>query len=159
MALDLSTFFSILDESYFLVIPLLAILLYYKKDKNVFSFISAFVVLYIVSEVLKFLVAQPRPCAGLPGCEAGYGFPSSHATTLTGPYLFLVQYKYLRFLYPVWLVLVLFGRLYLDQHTLIQVGAGVIVSLVIGYVIYRYRDRVNGLALKALSILHIRPNM
>jgi membrane-associated phospholipid phosphatase len=159
VALDLATFFSVMDESYFVVIPILAIWLYYKKDKNVFSFASAFVILYIVSEALKMIVAQPRPCAGLPGCEPGYGFPSSHATTLTGPYLFLSGYKYLRWLYPVWLVLVLYGKFYLDQHTPVQLLAGIVISLALGYVIYLYRGRINGLALSFLARIGINPRL
>lgn len=151
MALDLTAFFSVLDESYFVVIPALAIWLYYKKDKNVFSFVSAFIILYIVADVLKMLIAQPRPCAGLPGCEPGYGFPSNHATTLTGPYLFLAGYRYLRWLYPIWLVFVLYGRLYLNQHTPVQVLAGIIISLVLAYVIYRYREKINKAELGILS--------
>ena len=151
MTLDLTTFFSILDKSYFVVIPILAIWLYYKRDKNVFSFVSAFIILYVVSDVLKMLIAQPRPCAGLPGCESGYGMPSNHAGTLTGPYLFLAGYKYLRWLYPVWLVFVLFGRVYLNQHTPLQVLAGIAVSLILGYAIYRYRERINRIALSIIS--------
>ncbi len=151
VAFDLTSFFSVIDESYFVVIPVLAIWLYYKKDKNVFSFVPAFIILYVVSEVLKMLIAQPRPCAGLPGCESGYGMPSSHATTLTGPYLFLTGYKYLRWLYPVWLAFVLFGRVYLNQHTPAQVLAGIAVSLVLGYAIYRYRERINGIAMSVVS--------
>ncbi|MDE1854846.1 MAG: phosphatase PAP2 family protein [Candidatus Micrarchaeota archaeon] len=151
MAFDLTAFFSVLDESYFVVIPLLAIWLYYKKDKNVFSFVSAFIILYVVADVLKMLIAQPRPCAGLPGCEPGYGMPSNHATALTGPYLFLMGYRYLRWMYPVWLIFVLFGRVYLDQHTLVQVLAGMAISLILGYVLYRYKERINGIAMSVIS--------
>ena len=151
MTFDLTAFFSILDESYFVVVPILAIWLYYKKDKNVFSFVSAFIILYVVSDVLKMLIAQPRPCAGLPGCEAGYGMPSNHAGTLTGPYVFLIGYKYLRWMYPLWLVFVLYGRLYLNQHTPAQVLAGIVISLALAYVIYRYREKINRIAMSILS--------
>lgn len=150
---SLTALMVLLSESFIVVIPLLALWLYHRKDKNVFSFVSAFVLFYAVAELLKVLIAQSRPCIGLPGCEPGFGFPSSHATALAGPYLFLTEYKYLRFLYPVWLFLVLFGRIYLGQHTLIQVLAGVVISLVLGYVIYYYRKRVNN---AFISHLHIK---
>jgi undecaprenyl-diphosphatase len=145
-------------ESFFIVLPLVAIWLYYRKDKNVFSFVFAAVGLFIVGEVIKMIVMEPRPCS-LPqlswinhvGCESGFSFPSNHAMTLTGPILFLRGYTYLRWLYAIWLVLILFGRVYLGQHYLTDVLAGMVISIAIAYIVYRYRERIDRIALGIAS--------
>lgn len=154
----LNSLMSLLAVSFLVVLPLVAIWLYYRKDKNVFSFIVAIVVLYIVGDLLKHIFLEPRPCS-LPGfgwinqvgCETGFAFPSDHAMTLTGPILFLKGYGYLRWLYGIWLALILFGRVYLGQHYLTDVLAGMIISIVLAYLIYRYRDRIDGIALRILD--------
>ncbi len=149
-----------LAASFLVVLPLVAVWLYYKKDRNVFSFAVAVVVLYIIGDIIKNIVMEPRPCS-LPqlswinhvGCEAGFSFPSNHAMTLTGPILFVKGYRYLRWLYFVWLALILFGRVYLGQHYLTDVIGGIVLSLVFGYALYRYRERINALCMRILSRL------
>lgn len=149
-----------LAASFLVVLPLVAVWLYYKKDRNVFSFAVAVVVLYIIGDIIKNIVMEPRPCS-LPqlswinhvGCEAGFSFPSNHAMTLTGPILFVKGYRYLRWLYFVWLALILFGRVYLGQHYLTDVIGGIVLSLVFGYALYRYRERINALCMLILSRL------
>ena len=49
----------------------------------------------------------------------------------------------------VWLVLILFGRIYLGLHYLTDVIAGAALSIVVAYIIYRYRDYIN----KALNAI------
>jgi membrane-associated phospholipid phosphatase len=73
--------------------------------------------------------------------------------TLTGPILFVKGYRYLRWLYFVWLALILFGRVYLGQHYLTDVIGGIVLSLVFGYALYRYRERINALCMRILSRL------
>ena len=87
-------------ESYFVVLPLILIYLIYKKDRNVFVFAVAGLLLYIIGDIIKMIVREPRPCS-LQGaeyiqnyCDTGYSFPSNHATVLTGLALF-INYKYL----------------------------------------------------------------
>ncbi len=142
----------LLAESFFAVIPAVVLYMYFRKDKNVYSFIVAFVLFYAVSELLKFLFAEPRPCAasGLDwinsaACESGFAFPSNHALTLTGLAFFFKNYRYLRVLYLVWLLVVLFGRVYLGQHYLTDVLAGAILSIGLYYLISVYKNRINGL--------------
>ena len=134
-----------LAESFLIVIPLVVIYMYFKKDKNVFSFVVLFFVLYIIGEAIKYIVKEPRPC-NVPslswinniGCESSFSFPSSHATVLTGLALFTLPYKYLRYLYLAWLIVVLFGRVYLGLHYLSDVIAGVIISILVVWPIYKY---------------------
>lgn len=146
-------------ESYYVVLAAIAVFLFIKKDKNVFAFAVATVVLFIISDLLKMLVQEPRPCqvetfSWLNGmCESGFGFPSNHATVLTGIYLFVKGYRYLNVLYVIWLLVILFGRVYLGAHYLSDVIAGIVISLVGTAVIYKYKDQINSLGLKALKPL------
>ena len=132
-------------ESFLIVIPLVVIYMYIRKDKNVFSFVILFFVLYIIGEVIKYIVKEPRPCS-VPalswinnmGCESSFSFPSNHATVLTGLTFFTLPYKYLRYLYLAWLIVVLFGRVYLGLHYLSDVIAGIIISIVVVWPVYKY---------------------
>lgn len=137
-----------IGESFLIVIPLVLLYMYLKKDKNVFSFVALFIALYIVGEVIKLIVREPRPC-NVPnlswinsiGCESSFSFPSNHATVLTGVALFTSSYRYLRILYVIWLLLVLFGRVYLGLHYLTDVIAGAIISLAIAWPVYKYYSK------------------
>ncbi|MCW6159909.1 MAG: phosphatase PAP2 family protein [Candidatus Micrarchaeales archaeon] len=140
-------------ESFFIVLPFLALYLVWKRDNDVYSFILAAVVLFALGEVLKYIFQEARPCSlsslswiNHPVCESGFAFPSNHAITLTGLIFFLKRYRILQVLYIIWLVVILFGRIYLGQHYLTDVVAGAIISLIIGYVIYHYRNKVYALA-------------
>ncbi|MGI0141607.1 MAG: phosphatase PAP2 family protein [Candidatus Micrarchaeales archaeon] len=138
-----------LAESFYVVLAAIIIYLYIKKDKNVFSFAVAIIVLFLATEVIKDIVKEPRPCttdsfSGIGGiCESGFSFPSNHAATLTGLLFFLKGYRYLRILYLVWLALVLFGRIYLGEHYLTDVIAGMVLSIIIAAIIYKFSGRIN----------------
>jgi len=136
-------------ESYLIVLPLMVLYLIYKKDRNVFVFAVAGLVLYIIGDVIKMIVREPRPCS-LQGtqylqsyCDTNYSFPSNHATVLTGLALF-INYKYLRILYILWVILLLFGKLFLAQHYLTDLIAGVIISLIVARLLQVYSKRING---------------
>lgn len=143
---------SLLSESYLVVLPAVALYMYVRrKDMNVYSFVVAFVVLYIVSDIIKMIVREPRPCTvgslswiNSVTCEvSSFGFPSNHASVLTVLPAFMGSYRYVRWMYIVWLVVILFGRVYLGAHYLTDVIAGIAVSIAIGYAIYRYHDSIN----------------
>lgn len=159
----LSSVMSPLADSFYVVLPLIAIYLYLMKDRNTVLFVGAFVVLFAVSEIIKHIVAEPRPCTQqelswinvVGACESSYGFPSSHATTLTGLVFFLSKYRVVQALYIVWLIFVLFGRVYLGQHYLTDVVAGILVSLVMGYLIYWKRETLNKFMRPILVIIRL----
>ncbi|MGC8479101.1 MAG: phosphatase PAP2 family protein [Candidatus Micrarchaeia archaeon] len=146
----LNTLFSTLSSSFLIVIPILVIYLYLKKDKNVYSFIIAGTVFFIVSDIIKMLTMEPRPC-NVPqlswinnlGCENTFSFPSNHASVLTGLIFFLKPYKYLRVLYFIWLALELFGRVYLGLHYFTDVIAGIALSIILYYVLSFYKPKIN----------------
>ena len=146
----LNTLFSTLSSSFLIVIPLLAIYLYLKKDKNVYTFIVAGIVFFIISDIIKMLTMEPRPCnvselswINNLGCENTFSFPSNHASVLTGLIFFLKPYKYLRILYFIWLALELFGRVYLGLHYFTDVIAGVALSITLYYIISFYKPKIN----------------
>ena len=141
---------ALLAESFYIVLPLVAIYMIWRKDTNVYSFIVAVILLFIIGYGLKYAFQVPRPCS-LPslswinapaGCESGFSFPSDHAMVLTGLVFFIRKYRRVEILYSIWMVLVLFGRIYLGAHYFTDVIAGAVISLIIAYFIYRYRDMV-----------------
>lgn len=141
---------SVLADSFYIVIPLLFVYIFLRNRKNTFPFLAAAVALYVLTDIIKFIVKEPRPCLNpdlswinVVGCEGSYSFPSNHATTLTGLYLFVNNYKYIRTLYIAWLAVILFGRVYLGAHYLTDVIAGVAIGLIVGYAIYSNRERIN----------------
>ena len=151
----LNSFMGYLAESFYIVLPLIALYMIYRKDRNVYPFVLAAILLFVVGYGLKTAFHEPRPCSlpqynwiNQPSCESGYSFPSDHATVLTGLVLFLGARKRIRALYIIWLALELFGRVYLGQHYLTDVIVGIAISLIIAYVIYRYKDKVFALASK-----------
>lgn len=142
-----------LTESFYVVLLLTFAYLYFKKDKNAYPFAFALVVMFILSEILKDIFKEPRPCAdgnyawlSNVACESGYAFPSSHAMSLTGLFIFLKNFRYLRAAYIIWLVVILFSRVYLGQHYFTDIIAGGAISIVICYIIFKYEKYVNDLA-------------
>ena len=140
-------------ESFYVVLAALFLYLYFKKDKNLWPFATAVVMLFVIDEILKALIREPRPCSvqslswiNSYNCESGYAFPSAHASVLTGLPLFLGNYKYVRIGYIIWLVVVLAGRIYLGNHYLTDVIAGAAISIVVSFAIYKFRDRINIIA-------------
>lgn len=136
-------------ESYLVVIPLIFLYLLFKRDRNSFLFAAAFLILYVVSDILKMLVKEPRPCS-LQGlqylqsyCDTGYSFPSNHATILSGLFFFIHQ-RYLKILYIIWVIILLFGKLLLAQHYLTDIIAGVVISLLICGLLQTQAKKLNG---------------
>ena len=145
-------------ESYLVVIPLIFLYLLFKRDRNAFIFAAAFLLLYLISDIIKMIVKEPRPCS-LQGlqylqayCDTGYSFPSSHATTLAGLFLFL-NYRYIRILYIAWVVLLLFGKLLLAQHYLTDIVAGVVISLIVAGLLKTQSGKINNILAGAFNWL------
>ena len=164
----LTSVMSILAQSYLVILPLIAFYLYFKKDLNVYTMIITGIVIYVIADIIKLIVMEPRPCT-IPGevtwinnistlCESStFSFPSEHASTLTGLIFFVKNYNYLKIAYVVWLLLVLFGRIYLGAHYLTDVIAGMALSMVGAYVIFHYKDLLNKIANDAVK--KIMPGM
>ena len=156
---SLTKFMLLIADSFWVIIPIIAIYLYLKKDKNIYAYMLGVVVIYIIADIIKLITMEPRPCAvsslswiNHPVCETTSAFPSEHAAVLSGIPIFLSKYKILNVLYIIWVILVLFGRVYLGLHYLSDVIAGVILSILIWYVIYTYRLIISK---KGQGILHL----
>ncbi|MEM3841324.1 MAG: phosphatase PAP2 family protein [Candidatus Micrarchaeaceae archaeon] len=142
---------AILAKSFFVVLPVIALYMYfYRKDPNAYSLVVAGILFFIVSDVIKNIIREPRPCniselswINNVGCQSSFSFPSDHAAVLTGLAFFLKGYKYLRLAYVVWLLLILFGRVYLGLHYFTDVIAGVVISIVLYYLLSRYTKQIN----------------
>jgi undecaprenyl-diphosphatase len=164
----LTKIMAILGSSFYIILPAVALYLYFRKDMNAYSFVVAVVLFFIVSDLLKMLLAEPRPCStgigtwlnGMVSCESSYSLPSNHASVLTGLTFFMGKYRYVQALYIIWLVLILFGRVYLAAHYLTDVIAGVVLSIVLYYLISKVKNRINhminGVVKKILPFLAIK---
>jgi undecaprenyl-diphosphatase len=146
-------------ESFYVVLLALLAYLYIKKDENIFPYAISVVVLYGIGEIIKLIVMEPRPCANPDfswinqvGCESGYSFPSNHATVLTGLFIFFNNYKYVRAAYIIWVIIVLFGRIYLGQHYMTDVIVGAIISIAFCYMMHKYRKRIDLISKKILVV-------
>ncbi|MGC8730390.1 MAG: phosphatase PAP2 family protein [Candidatus Micrarchaeia archaeon] len=142
--------FGYVNSSFVVVLPLLVLYMYLKKDKDVYSFVIAGISLYVVSDLLKAFFKEPRPCnveslswINHISCESSYSFPSNHATVLSGLSLFLGKYKYIRIFYVAWLFTVLFGKLYVGAHYITDIIAGFAISIAIAYFIFENRKKIN----------------
>jgi|GEM_PF-897442 len=146
----LTSIMVVLSKSFLVILPLVVLYLYLRKSPNTYSFLLAGVLLYLISDTIKMFVAEPRPCnvsalswINKVSCENTFSFPSNHASVLTGLPMFLGKYRILQALYIVWLLMVLFGRIYLGLHYFTDVVAGVILSLVVSYLLFAYRGKIN----------------
>jgi len=150
----------IIGSSFIVVLPLLVLYMFARRDTKVFALVLAGVVLYIVSDTIKLIVREPRPCSvpelswiNAPACESSFSFPSNHASVLTGLAFFINDYKYIRIVYIAWLLLVLFGRIYLGLHYFTDVIAGAVISIIISYIILIRKELVSKVSLKLLPFL------
>ena len=156
----LTTIMRYWTESFYVVLLLTFAYLYFKKDKNAYPFAFALVAMFVLSEILKNIFKEPRPCVdgnyawlSNVACESGYAFPSSHALSLTGLFIFLKNFRYLRAAYIIWLVIILFSRVYLGQHYFTDIIAGGAISIVLCYIIFKYEKYVNDLADSVIEML------
>jgi len=142
---------ALLAKSFLIVLPALVLYLYFiKKDPNTYSFIVAGIVFYIISDGIKLLTREPRPCnvselswINNVACQSSFSFPSNHASVLTGLGLFLGKYRYLQIVYYVWWALLMFGRVYLGLHYFTDLIAGIALSVVLYLIIARYKNKIN----------------
>ncbi|MGC8680339.1 MAG: phosphatase PAP2 family protein [Candidatus Micrarchaeia archaeon] len=136
-----------LASSFFVILPLIVIFMLLKRDNRVYALIAFGIIAFVISELIKYIVKEPRPCnvsqlswINNVSCESSFSFPSNHASVLTGVIPFLNKYRILQILYIIWLILVLFGRVYLGVHYLTDVIAGIILSIIVSAAVYNYKE-------------------
>ncbi len=101
------------------------------------------------SNLIKNLVARPRPCSDpyfmdqvrllLNNCSGGYSFTSSHATNHFGFAMFIVLtlqpiFKKWSRLFFVWAAAISYGQVYVGVHYPLDILCGGLLGSLIGYI-------------------------
>lgn len=136
---------SLTTESYPAVFLGLLAYLAYKKDKNLYPFALAMLLSFLAVTLMKPVFNENRPCAELDGihalgCEDAKSFPSRHAAVVFSAVPFFASA-------PMYAYALLVGasRVYLGQHYLLDVLAGALIGLAIGYYCLKKKDWVLGI--------------
>jgi undecaprenyl-diphosphatase len=97
------------------------------------------VIAYLLTALLKQLIARPRPAEILPAIvvrlehASGYGFPSGHTAIATVMALTLMPYtarKY-QWLLWLWIAAVGFSRMYLGVHAPLDIIGGFCIGVIV----------------------------
>jgi membrane-associated phospholipid phosphatase len=137
------------DETVFIVITGV---FYWTIDKKFgYRFAMVFLGSVILNDVLKFVIARPRPFtqAGVTSVVEptdGYSMPSGHAQNSTIEALMIHERygtrRYVRPALTAFVLLVSFSRVYLGQHYLSDIVVGILTAGLF-YLVFRYvEDRV-----------------
>ncbi|MBM4241092.1 MAG: phosphatase PAP2 family protein [Euryarchaeota archaeon] len=119
-----------------------------EKGKNVaFLCLTALIISFFISEILKLTFARPRPPGVLEGINilvnmGGYSFPSGHSvTSFTGCTVIGKKYGYL---YPLLIAacIVGFSRIYIGVHYPFDVVMGAIVGILCALAVLRLEDHI-----------------
>ncbi len=103
-----------------------------KNRKNLPVLWITLIIGYLISSLLKILIARERPETLLIE-ETGFSFPSGHAVAVFAPFVLIKKnFPKLKVYWLVLAFLVLFSRIYLGVHYLSDVVAGAIIGHIIG---------------------------
>lgn len=138
-------FFTVISSRvFYLVIPiLLGVIFYLVIDKKKGDFLCLNTIFaYCITNLIKFIVKQPRPWVLDPEIHAptdeahatGYSLPSAHTAIAVAGYgslAIVVVRKWLKAVFVVFMVLIVFARLFLCAHTPIDVIVGIALAVAI----------------------------
>lgn len=148
----------------------IAILIYWFIDKKKgFKLVFVFLLSTAVTSVVKTIVKRPRPFEKDPTVligekTHGYSFPSGHSQAIAVESSFLIseygkKKPWLKYLMLTLLILVPFSRVYLGQHYITDVIAGVLLGIgmfILGsYLFDKMKDQehIYGLILGAVFLV------
>lgn len=106
-------------------------LCYQKKFKLATVFAIANLFTTIIVQMLKRLVAEPRPVGAL---ETGYGFPSQHTASYVifwGILMIITNSKILKLLGTLMILMVGISRVYLGEHSVVDVVGGYTIGFMV----------------------------
>lgn len=151
-------FISYLGSAVTLITFSIAFLILFKNKKNPKFIILNLALVFILSRILKLIVARPRPQVLKLVLENGYSFPSGHSMVSIGFYGFLIYliYKNIKnkkIKYPLIIflsVLILFigvSRIYLGVHYATDVIGGFIIGFIylVVFIKYLYNRKIKKL--------------
>ena len=121
-----------------------AILLLYILNKNkIYSYLAIIniVIIFILNNIIKFIIQRPRPSGYNLVIENNYSFPSGHAMVSTAFYGFLIYLIYKKItdkklkyflitLLSLIIILIMISRIYLGVHYLSDTLAGFSLSII-----------------------------
>jgi dolichol kinase len=129
-----------IDLAYAVIVAAL-LLIGERKDERRLKIASSMLLAFLLGMAVKAILAEPRPCAGLPWCPDDYSFPSLHAViafTLMSGFIKKRGFP----LYLLFALLVSFTRMNIGVHTFMDIAGALPVALIAYYLTDLAAERI-----------------
>ncbi len=151
----------VISNSYLVVIPLLIVYLFHRRNKNTYLILISLFLTLLTVMVLKALIPESRPCNELhiyfQECHnPTQSFPSGHTAIVFSPLTFLLFEMPLFILYLLYASLIGLTRIYLGLHYPHDVLAGALIGIVIGFVCLKNRKFLSYFIFSRIKIINTK---